>query len=130
MAVADQDRHTTTNIPSSDVIFMKQSPYVDAPSASIRELKHLTRSPMIHASKVRTPVLQIAGGRDDCVPVSQGIEFHNALLENGKESVLIIYPQEGHGIRTFPAVIDYCARAAIWFETYIPVLKEKNYAIR
>jgi len=28
-------------------------------------------------------------------------QFHNALLENGVKSVLVTYPEEGHGIRSY-----------------------------
>ena len=44
------------------------------------------------------------------------LEFHNALRENGVTSVLVTYPQEGHGIRTFSAKIDHAARIVDWFE--------------
>ena len=33
------------------------------------------------------------------------MQFHNALLENKVRSVLIVYPEEGHGVRKSPAAI-------------------------
>jgi len=41
------------------------------------------------------------------------------LLRNGVKSVLVIYPQEGHGIRKLPAAIDYAARVVGWFEEHM-----------
>ncbi len=32
----------------------------------------------------------------------------------------VIYPEEGHGVRNFPAVIDFCARALDWFQRFMP----------
>jgi dipeptidyl aminopeptidase/acylaminoacyl peptidase len=41
-------------------------------------------------------------------------------LYNGVESVLLTYPQEVHGIRKYPAAIDYTARMIEWFEARMP----------
>ncbi len=73
------------------------------------------RSPVLHASEVRTPCLIIAGARDRCTPPGQATEFHRALLAHGAESVLAVYPQEGHGIRSHPAVGDFLTRVLLWF---------------
>ncbi|MEU9883888.1 S9 family peptidase [Sphaerisporangium sp. NPDC051011] len=79
-----------------------------------------TRSPVLHASKVRTPCLNVAGALDRCTPPGQAREFHQALLAHGVPSVLVIYPEEGHGVRAFPAQIDFLARALQWFDRYMP----------
>lgn len=78
--------------------------------------KYFERSPIMHAHKVRTPTLVICGSLDRCTPPEEGLQFHNALREYDVESVLVRYPEEGHGIRKFPAVIDYAARIVSWFE--------------
>jgi dipeptidyl aminopeptidase/acylaminoacyl peptidase len=82
--------------------------------------KYFQRSPVMHAHKTRTPTLNICGALDRCTPPEEAMQFHNALLENGVDSVLVTYPEEGHGIRKFPAVIDYAARVVAWFEKHIP----------
>jgi dipeptidyl aminopeptidase/acylaminoacyl peptidase len=80
-----------------------------------------TRSPVLQASKVRTPCLNVAGARDMCTPPGQALEFHQALRSHGQaESVLAIYPEEGHGVRSFPAVTDFLTRVVIWFESHMP----------
>lgn len=81
--------------------------------------KYFERSPIMYAHKVRTPTLNICGALDRCTPPSEAVQFHNALLENGAESVLVTYPEEGHGVRTFPAMVDFAARVVGWFEKYI-----------
>ncbi len=79
-----------------------------------------TRSPVLHASKVRTPCLNVAGANDRCTPPGQAREFHQALLAHGVESVLAVYPQEGHGVRAYPATIDFLARVLSWFHRHMP----------
>ncbi len=79
-----------------------------------------TRSPVLHASDVRTPCLIIAGANDLCTPPQQAREFHQALLDHGIESVFANYPQEGHGVRSHPAVADYLTRILIWFKRHVP----------
>jgi dipeptidyl aminopeptidase/acylaminoacyl peptidase len=77
----------------------------------------------MHAHKVKTPTLNVCGALDRCTPPSEAVQFHNALLENSVKSVLVTYPEEGHGIRQFPAAIDCAARATAWFEEHMPAKK-------
>jgi dipeptidyl aminopeptidase/acylaminoacyl peptidase len=82
--------------------------------------KYFQRSPIMHAHKVKTPTLNICGTLDRVTPAEEAVQFHNALLENSVKSVLVTYPEEGHGIRKFPAAIDYAARLVTWFEEHMP----------
>jgi dipeptidyl aminopeptidase/acylaminoacyl peptidase len=82
--------------------------------------KYFQRSPIMHADRVKTPTLNICGALDRCTPPEESVQFHNALLENGVRSVLVTYPEEGHGVRKWPATIDYAARMVAWFEEHIP----------
>ncbi|MDH6581051.1 dipeptidyl aminopeptidase/acylaminoacyl peptidase [Streptomyces sp. SAI-133] len=79
-----------------------------------------TRSPVFHAHEARTPCLVVAGAKDRCTPPGQAREFHQALRAQGIESTLLIYPQEGHGVRSHPAVADFLTRALDWFERHMP----------
>jgi dipeptidyl aminopeptidase/acylaminoacyl peptidase len=81
--------------------------------------KYFTRSPIMYAHKVKTPTLNVCGALDRCTPPSEAMQFHNALLENGVKSVLVTYPEEGHGVRKFPAAIDFAARLVGWFEEHL-----------
>ncbi|WP_338760100.1 S9 family peptidase [Nocardia vulneris] len=77
-------------------------------------------SPLMHAAAARTPCLNVAGALDLCTPASEALQFHRALIEAGTESALVVYPHEGHGVRTFPAVVDFCTRTLDWFERFMP----------
>ena len=105
-------QHFTSNIPYFDALFLDGDPEVPG------DKFHL-RSPVAHASKVRTPCLNVAGALDRCTPPTQAQEFHQALLEHGVDSTLAIYPQEGHGVRAFPALIDYCTRVLAFFDQHM-----------
>ena len=69
----------------------------------------------MYADRVTTPTLILAGGADQSTPPGQALEFHRSLLEHGVESVLATYPKAGHGVRTFPEVIDATTRYVGWF---------------
>lgn len=105
-------QHFTSNIAFFDRLFLDGDPEV--PGDNFHQ-----RSPVAFASKVVTPCLNIAGGLDRCTPPGQAEEFHRALLEHGVESVLAVYPQEGHGVRAFPALIDQCARVLDFYERHL-----------
>jgi dipeptidyl aminopeptidase/acylaminoacyl peptidase len=86
--------------------------------------KYFKRSPIMYAQNVKTPALNICGALDRCTPPEEAVQFHNALLENGVISVLVTYPEEGHGVRSFPAAIDFAARVVAWFQEHMPVSAE------
>ena len=104
----------TSNIPRWGLWFLDHAD-PEEPGTQVH-----TRSPVLHASKARTPTLLTAGAKDRCTPAGQAREFYQALTGNGVDSELVIYPGEGHGVSRFPAVTDYLARLVTWFETYMP----------
>lgn len=105
--------HLLSNIPEFVELFLGDK--YKSPNG-----KYHSRSPIMHAHKARTPTLNICGALDRCSPPQDAAQFHNALMQSGVESVLITYPEEGHGVRRLPAVIDYVSRIVAWFETFMP----------
>ena len=104
----------TTNIPRWGLWFLDNADPEEAGN------QVYTRSPVMHASKARTPTLLTAGAKDRCTPAGQAREFYQALIGHGVDSELVIYPGEGHGVRQFPAITDYLTRLVTWFERYMP----------
>jgi dipeptidyl aminopeptidase/acylaminoacyl peptidase len=88
--------------------------------------KYFLRSPVMYAHQAKTPTLNICGALDRCTPPEEAVQFHNALRENGVKSVLATYPEEGHGVRKFPAAIDYAARVVGWFQEHIPATPPRS----
>jgi dipeptidyl aminopeptidase/acylaminoacyl peptidase len=81
---------------------------------------YFERSPVMLASQVRTPMLLTAGLIDRCTPPGQAWEMYRALQEHGVPAEVAIYPEEVHGVRTYPAFIDWCTRMVGWFERWMP----------
>ncbi len=75
--------------------------------------------PLAAVDRVTTPTLVLTGGRDLITPASQGLAFHRALVERGVPTGYVEYPHEGHGVRTFPAQIDFSARMLAWFDEHL-----------
>lgn len=101
-------QHRTSQIPHFDMEFLDGS-------ASRGDGLFFTRSPVMYAGQVRTPCLIMAGALDKNTPPTQALEFHQAVREGGGESVLVIYPQDGHSLRGYPAYLDSAARILSWF---------------
>jgi len=59
-------------------------------------------SPINHIDAKTVPFLIFHGQDDPLVPVDQSQRFYNALIQNGTEAKLTIFPGEGHGF-TKPA---------------------------
>ncbi|MEU0922611.1 S9 family peptidase [Streptomyces malaysiensis] len=96
-------QHYTSNIPGFDRMCLTGHPL--DPQSSYR-----ARSPFYLAAHVRTPMLLIAGAHDLATPPEQASMFHRALVEHGADSTLVIYQDEGHGVRGSAALVDQCAR--------------------
>jgi dipeptidyl aminopeptidase/acylaminoacyl peptidase len=105
-----RSQHFTTNIAHFDALFV----------GALDDPKRDERSPLLHAGNVRTPTFLTAGDVDRCTPPGQALEFHQALLERGVPTACAIYPGEGHGVRKYPAVLDWLTRIAGWFEEWMP----------
>ena len=61
--------------------------------------RYTKRSPAINADEIKTPVLLIQGDADRIVPVSQATAMADAMVANGGDAELHVYPGEGHGLR-------------------------------
>ncbi|MFC0680264.1 S9 family peptidase [Lysobacter korlensis] len=105
--------HHTTWISDFDLFFLPGKP-LDPNGEYIR------RSPLMHSARIETPVLMITGALDRDVPPSQSLELHRALTMRGAVSELVTYPEEGHVVGDFPAVVDFVARHVAWFERHMP----------
>ena len=76
-------------------------------------------SPMEFIKNAKTPTLVLHGDRDSEVPTPQGYEFWHALKVLGVPTQLVIYPNEGHGIRRADHRLDIQERTVAWFDQYL-----------
>lgn len=56
-------------------------------------------SPINHLDKLKNPLLIIQGANDPRVPAGEAIQFKKALDRKGIDSTLILFADEGHGVR-------------------------------
>ena len=66
-----------------------------------------------------TPTFVYAGERDVEVPPTQSIEYWHALQAMHVPVSLVIYPDEGHGIRQPEHALDARKRTVAWFNKYL-----------
>ena len=53
------------------------------------------------------------------MPPTQSIEYWHALKDQGVPTSLVIYPDEGHGIRDPEHTADLRKRTLAWFDRYV-----------
>ncbi|MFL6416611.1 MAG: prolyl oligopeptidase family serine peptidase [Bryobacteraceae bacterium] len=76
-------------------------------------------SPIEFVKQVKTPTLIVVGERDAECPAPQSYEFWHALRAIGVPTQLIVYPGEGHSLRSFEHRKDVLRRTAEWFDQYL-----------
>lgn len=80
--------------------------------------RYRKHSPLTYAHKVKTPTLILHARDDRRCPLPMGKAYHQALLANGVETQMVIYPNEGHGIRQPRHREDVYRRVLAWFAQY------------
>jgi dipeptidyl aminopeptidase/acylaminoacyl peptidase len=75
-------------------------------------------SPIAYGDKVKTPTLILHSRDDRRCPLPMGRAFHQALEANKVETQMVIYPDEGHGIRQPKHREDVLRRMLDWFAKY------------
>ncbi len=72
-------------------------------------------SPITYAAAVRTPTLILHSRDDRRCPIAMGRMFYESLKASGVETGMVIYPDEGHGIRQPRHRADVLRRVLDWF---------------
>ncbi|MBI3824118.1 MAG: S9 family peptidase [Planctomycetes bacterium] len=80
--------------------------------------RYKKHSPLTYANKVKTPTLILHARDDRRCPLPMGQAFHQALLANNVPTQMVIYPNEGHGIRAPRHREDVYRRVLAWFAKY------------
>ena len=101
---------------TSDIILADEWEYGGLPWSDAEHL--MKHSPLSHVDKVETPFMLMHGEKDLRCPVSQSEEFYSALKRQGKEAIMIRYPDEYHGLRRPVHRVDRYERMVAWFNYY------------
>jgi dipeptidyl aminopeptidase/acylaminoacyl peptidase len=67
---------------------------------------------------VKTPTLILHSRDDRRCPLPMGVAFHRALKSRGVPTEMVIYPDEGHGIKQPRHREDVLRRVLAWFEKH------------
>jgi dipeptidyl aminopeptidase/acylaminoacyl peptidase len=77
-------------------------------------------SPLKYVKNAKTPTLFINGAWDFNTSLNQAEEMYMALKRLHVDTVLAIYPNEGHGVNLQPQhTFDYYERSVQWFDKYL-----------
>jgi dipeptidyl aminopeptidase/acylaminoacyl peptidase len=82
-------------------------------------------SPLTFASRVRTPTLILHSANDRRCPLPMGTMFYRALKKSGVETEMVVYPDEGHGIKQLPHQQDVLRRVLDWFAKHDTGVKKE-----
>ena len=75
-------------------------------------------SPLTYAAAISTPTLVLHSRDDRRCPLPMGQAFHRALVARNVPTQMVIYPDEGHGIRQPRHREDVLRRVLAWFEQH------------
>ncbi|WP_027076659.1 S9 family peptidase [Maribacter antarcticus] len=80
---------------------------------------YLRNSSVMNVESLNTPILFEVGDNDMNVNWRQGIEYYNAARRAGKQFVMLVYANEGHGIKEDKNASDYQQKILKWFGHYL-----------
>ena len=75
--------------------------------------------PFLHADRIVTPTLFLAGDKDFNVPLLNSEQMFQALRSQGIDTQLIIYPDQNHGLTRPSFVRDRYQRYLDWYAKYL-----------
>jgi dipeptidyl aminopeptidase/acylaminoacyl peptidase len=76
-------------------------------------------SPFLHADRIVTPTLFMCGEKDFNVPLLNSEQMYQALRSLGRDTQLVIYPGQHHGITKPSYQRDRLARYLAWYDKYL-----------
>ena len=88
-------------------------PYYVDPESFMRN------SAVFNIQSLNTPLLLEVGDADQNVDWRQSIELYNVARRANKELTMLVYYDEGHGLRQEENQADYQRRILEWFDHYL-----------
>ena len=83
-------------------------------------------SPFFQVEKVTTPTLVLGGADDVNVPLLNAEQLYQALRRLGRDTELVIYPGQNHGITKPSYQKDRYERYLAWYGKYLMGEKGKK----
>jgi dipeptidyl aminopeptidase/acylaminoacyl peptidase len=82
-----------------------------------------SHSPISYVDRVSTPTLLLHSRDDRRCPLPMGRMYHQSLVSRRVPTEMVIYPDEGHGIRQPRHQADVLRRVLAWFALHDPANK-------
>ncbi len=79
----------------------------------------LGASPLTHVDGIRAPLFIIHGANDPRVPVGEARQVHSSLTDRGIPCELLVYDDEGHGLKRLPNRLDAYPKAITFLENVL-----------
>ncbi len=76
-------------------------------------------SPFLHANRIVTPTLFLCGEKDFNVPLLNSLQMYQTLRSLGRDTQLIIYPGQHHGLSKPSYVVDRDRRYLDWYDRHL-----------
>jgi len=76
-------------------------------------------SPYNKVDKIVTPTLWMGGEKDWNVPISNSEQMYLAMKRLGRDTLLVVYPDQGHGVDLPSFRIDIWERQLAWYGKYL-----------
>lgn len=76
-------------------------------------------APFWHVQKIHTPTMFVGGNIDWNVPVLGGEQMYISLKALGRDTLLVVYPDEYHGFKTPSHIKDLNERYLAWYAHYV-----------
>ena len=73
-------------------------------------------SPITHVDRIRAPLMLVHGANDPRVPLSEAEQIHQALVDRGVRSELLVYADEGHGLQKLANRLDAYPRVVAFID--------------
>jgi len=83
------------------------------------EAQYEDQSPLHNVQKITTPFMILHGTADGAVDWHQGLEYFNAARRNGKQVILLSYPDEPHHLGKKENQKDFQVRMRQFFDHYL-----------
>jgi len=118
--IIDQLRHLQDKLPPFSFAKVKQTIEAELGKPWEHPEVYMRLSfPFLHADRIVTPTLFLAGESDFNVPLLNSEQMYQALRSLGRPTELVIYPGQYHGLKKPSYVKDRWARYLAWYAKYV-----------
>ncbi|MDP3357851.1 MAG: S9 family peptidase [Lutibacter sp.] len=76
-------------------------------------------SPFNNVANITTPTLWMGGSNDWNVPILNSEQMYQAMKRLGRETLLVVYPEESHGLERPSFIKDRYERYLKWFDSHV-----------